>query len=93
MHGILEYLVSPAFQLCVWTLEGWEKRASKLLPIPTAATGSELNNNRQTRLQFHQDQMHVLVVHKTQIAIYEAFGLYFINQVSSSVSSCSDLML
>lgn len=35
----------------------------------------------QTRVQFHQDQTQVLVVHETQIAIYEGLKLRCIKQV------------
>lgn len=82
---VFEYPVSSLFQLCIWTLEGWEKRASKFLPLPLK---SVLKPHWQTRVQFHQDQMHVLVVHETQIAVYEASRLDFVEQVFISNSSC-----
>lgn len=34
-----------------------------------------------TRVQFHQDQTHLLAVHETQIAIYEAPKLECLKQV------------
>ncbi|XP_050286594.1 topless-related protein 4-like isoform X3 [Quercus robur] len=56
-------------QLCLWSMDGWEKHTSKFLRIPPGRVSSPL---ARTRVQFHQDQIHVLAVHETQIAIYEA---------------------
>ncbi|KAL0441640.1 UNVERIFIED_CONTAM: Topless-related protein 4 [Sesamum radiatum] len=64
-------------ELCVWSLDGWEKKASKFLQIPF---GRASNHLAPTRVQFHQDQTHFLVVHETQIAIYEAPKLECIKQ-------------
>ncbi|XP_057772828.1 LOW QUALITY PROTEIN: topless-related protein 4 [Salvia miltiorrhiza] len=77
--SVLGVLVSSSAdaQLCVWSLDGWEKKASKLLHIPS---GSVLNPHGQTRVQFHQDQTHVLVVHETHIAVYEASKLDYVNR-------------
>lgn len=35
----------------------------------------------ETRVQFHLDQIHLLVVHETQIAIYDAQKLDWLRQV------------
>nr|XP_048324679.1 topless-related protein 4 [Ziziphus jujuba var. spinosa] len=72
--NILNILVSSGSdsQLCIWSMDGWEKQASKHLQIPTGRVHSPL---AQTRVQFHQDQIHLLVVHETLIAIYEATKL------------------
>jgi len=59
-------------------MDGWEKKASKFLQIPS---GRAINPLAQTRVQFHQDQTHLLVVHETQIAIYEASKLECVKQV------------
>ncbi|KAL3840982.1 hypothetical protein ACJIZ3_025573 [Penstemon smallii] len=77
--SVLGVLVSSGAdaQLCVWSLDGWEKKASKFLQIPA---GRSPNPLAQTRVQFHHDQTHVLVVHETQIAIFEASKLDCINQ-------------
>ncbi|GMY34068.1 WD40 domain-containing protein [Fagus crenata] len=64
-------------QLCVWRMDGWEKHSSKFLPIPPGRVSSPL---AQTRVQFHQDQIHVLAVHETLIAIYEAPKLECVEQ-------------
>ena len=59
-------------------MDGWEKHASKFLRIPPGRVSSPL---ARTRVQFHQDQIHVLAVHETQIAIYEAPMLDCLKQV------------
>ncbi|KAG6662498.1 topless-related protein 4-like isoform X3 [Carya illinoinensis] len=55
-------------QLCLWSTDGWEKQASKFLQIPSGRAAAPLVD---TRVQFHLDQIHLLVVHETQIAIYD----------------------
>lgn len=69
--SVLNILVSSGAdaQLCVWSMDGWEKQASKFLQIPPGRMPAPLAH---TRVQFHQDQIHFLVVHETQIAIYKA---------------------
>ncbi|XP_030464765.1 topless-related protein 4-like isoform X1 [Syzygium oleosum] len=69
--NVLNVLVSSGAdsQLCVWNTDGWEKQASKVLQMPTGRGAAPLAD---TRVQFHLDQIHLLVVHETQIAIYEA---------------------
>ncbi|KAJ7956726.1 Topless-related protein [Quillaja saponaria] len=70
---VLKVLVSSGAdsQLCVWSTDGWEKQTSKFLQIPNgqASAPAPLGD---TRVQFHQDQIHLLAVHETQIALYEA---------------------
>ncbi|XP_059291253.1 topless-related protein 4 isoform X2 [Lycium ferocissimum] len=84
--SVLNVLVSSGAdaQLCVWSMDGWEKKTSKFLQIPS---GRAINPLSQTRVQFHQDQTHMLVVHETQIAIYEASKLECVKQwVSPNVA-------
>nr|GMC95515.1 topless-related protein 4 isoform X2 [Ipomoea batatas]GMD78461.1 topless-related protein 4 isoform X2 [Ipomoea batatas] len=50
-------------------MDGWEKKASKFLQNPSSGAPNPVT---QTHVQFHQDQIHVLVAHESQIAIYEA---------------------
>ncbi|KAG0495779.1 hypothetical protein HPP92_000448 [Vanilla planifolia] len=64
-------------QLCVWSTDGWEKLRSRFLQIPPGSTATALSD---TRVQFHQDQIHFLVVHETQIAIYETNKLECLKQ-------------
>ncbi|PON67014.1 Topless-related protein [Parasponia andersonii] len=66
---VLNILVSSGAdaQLCVWSIDPWEKRKSIAIQLPAgkAPVG-------ETRVQFHSDQIRLLVVHETQLAIYDA---------------------
>ncbi|XP_059648466.1 topless-related protein 3-like [Cornus florida] len=53
--------------LCVWSIDSWEKRKS--VPIQLPAGKAPIGD---TRVQFHSDQIHLLVSHETQLAIYDA---------------------
>ncbi|GMI95157.1 WUS-interacting protein 2, TOPLESS-RELATED 4 [Hibiscus trionum] len=64
-------------QLCVWSTDGWEKQASKFLQIPNGRAPSP---HADTRVQFHLDQTHLLAVHESQIAIFEAPKLECLKQ-------------
>ncbi|XP_057508911.1 topless-related protein 4-like isoform X2 [Actinidia eriantha] len=77
--AVLNVLVSSGAdsQLCVWNTDGWEKRTSKYLQMPSGRTPAPLAD---TRVQFHQDQTHLLAVHETQIALYEATKLECLKQ-------------
>ncbi|XP_030957790.1 topless-related protein 3 [Quercus lobata] len=62
-------------QLCVWSIDTWEKRKSFTIQIPAGkATVGD------TRVQFHSDQTRLLVVHETQLAIYDASKMDRIRQ-------------
>ncbi|XP_028753925.1 topless-related protein 4 isoform X1 [Neltuma alba] len=76
---VLNVLVSSGAdsQLCVWSTDGWEKQASKFLQMPSGRAPAPLGD---TRVQFHQDQIHLLAVHETQIAIFEAPKLECLKQ-------------
>ncbi|XP_004287287.1 PREDICTED: topless-related protein 4-like isoform X1 [Fragaria vesca subsp. vesca] len=76
---VLNVLVSSGAdsQLCVWNTDGWERQASKFLQIPNGRAAAPLAD---TRVQFHLDQIHLLAVHETQIAIYEAPKLECLKQ-------------
>ncbi|GAB4855618.1 Topless- protein 3 [Ancistrocladus abbreviatus] len=62
-------------QLCVWSIDTWEKRRSITIQLPAgkAAAGD-------TRVQFHADQIRLLVFHETQLAIYDASKMDCIRQ-------------
>lgn len=64
-------------QLCVWSMDGWEKLACKSLQIPS---GRAANPLAETHVQFYQDQRYLLVVHETQIAIFEVPRLECLKQ-------------
>ncbi|MQL85482.1 hypothetical protein Taro_017988 [Colocasia esculenta] len=56
-------------QLCVWSIDGWEKRKARFIQPPASRSGSLVGD---TRVQFHNDQTHLLVVHESHLAIYDA---------------------
>jgi WD40 repeat protein len=76
--NVLNVLVSSGAdaQICVWNTDGWEKQKNRFLQIPSGRTSNILD----TRVQFHQDQIHFLVVHETQMAIYETTKLEPVKQ-------------
>ncbi|XP_058728883.1 topless-related protein 1-like isoform X2 [Vicia villosa] len=71
---VLNILVSSGAdaQICVWNTDGWEKQKTRFLQLPPGRTPSAQSD---TRVQFHQDQIQFLVVHETQLAIFEASKL------------------
>ncbi|XP_028556764.1 protein TPR3 isoform X3 [Dendrobium catenatum] len=71
-------------QLCIWGIDGWEKLRNKFLQVPPGRTSNAVSD---TRVQFHLDQVHFLVVHETQIAIYEANKLECLRQWAPRESS------
>ncbi|KAK9066062.1 hypothetical protein SSX86_015464 [Deinandra increscens subsp. villosa] len=76
---VLNVLVSSGAdsQICVWSSDGWEKQKAKYLQLPSGRTTAAQSD---TRVQFHQDQIHFLVVHETQLAIYETSKLECVRQ-------------
>ncbi|PON51665.1 Topless-like WD40 repeat containing protein [Parasponia andersonii] len=85
---VLNMLVSSGAdaQICVWNSDGWEKQRNRFLQIPPGRTPSSQSD---TRVQFHQDQMHFLVVHESQLAIYETTKLECTKQWIPRESSAS----
>ncbi|XP_019452615.1 PREDICTED: topless-related protein 4-like isoform X3 [Lupinus angustifolius] len=77
--NVLNVLVSSGAdsQLCVWSTDGWEKQTSKFLQMPSGRAPAPLAD---TRVQFHLNQTHLLAVHETQIAMYEAPKLECLKQ-------------
>ncbi|CAA3017536.1 topless-related 1-like isoform X2 [Olea europaea subsp. europaea] len=55
-------------QLCVWNIDGWEKKKSRPIQAPPALQSPLIG---ETRVQFHNNQSHLLVVHESQIAVYD----------------------
>ncbi|XVF86383.1 hypothetical protein PTKIN_Ptkin18bG0035300 [Pterospermum kingtungense] len=76
---VLNVLVSSGAdsQLCVWNTDGWEKQKARFLQVPAGRTPTTQSD---TRVQFHQDQIHFLVVHESQLAIYETTKLECMKQ-------------
>ncbi|XP_031379895.1 protein TOPLESS-RELATED PROTEIN 2-like isoform X2 [Punica granatum] len=56
-------------QLCMWSIDGWEKKKSRLIQAPA---GQQSPLVGETKVQFHNDQIHLLVVHESQIAVYDS---------------------
>jgi len=73
-------------QLCVWNIDTWEKRTWIALQLPAgkAPVGD-------TRVQFHLDQIRLLVAHKSQLAIYDASKMDRIRQVKIIFLSGTDI--
>ncbi|KAG0559593.1 hypothetical protein KC19_10G116800 [Ceratodon purpureus] len=64
--------LSADAQLCVWKTEEWGKRQSRfglLQPDQRTVCAGDL------RVQFHNDQRHVLVVGKSQLAVYDTLNV------------------
>ncbi|KAK2432397.1 topless-related protein [Trifolium repens] len=78
---VLNVLVSSGAdaQICVWNTDGWEKQKTRFLQLPPGRTPSAQSD---TRVQFHQDQIQFLVVHETQLSIFEATKLECLKQIS-----------
>ncbi|GMI82011.1 TOPLESS-related 1 [Hibiscus trionum] len=76
---VLNVLVSSGAdsQICVWNTDGWEKQKTRFVQVPAGRTPTTLSD---TRVQFHQDQIHFLVVHETQLAIFETTKLECVKQ-------------
>ncbi|CAI9772281.1 unnamed protein product [Fraxinus pennsylvanica] len=55
-------------QLFVWNIDGWEKKKSRPIQVPPALQSPLVG---ETRVQFHNNQSHLLVVHESQIAVYD----------------------
>ncbi|KAJ8751748.1 hypothetical protein K2173_025928 [Erythroxylum novogranatense] len=75
---VLNTLVSSGAdsQIVAWSSEKWEKLKSCFLQIPLERTSAKLDS----QVQFHQDQIHFLVVHETQLTVYETTKLECIKQ-------------
>ncbi|CAD6334581.1 unnamed protein product [Miscanthus lutarioriparius] len=66
----MEVLVSSGAdaQLCVWSIDGWEKKKSRYIKHPSNGSGALVGD---TMVQFHYDETHLFVVHESQLAIYD----------------------
>ncbi|XP_065020995.1 protein TOPLESS-RELATED PROTEIN 2-like isoform X3 [Musa acuminata AAA Group] len=56
-------------QLCMWSIDGWEKKKSRFIQAPPARASPLVGD---TKVQFHNDQTHLLVVHESQLGIYDS---------------------
>nr|KAJ0208380.1 hypothetical protein LSAT_V11C500251820 [Lactuca sativa] len=85
--------------LCIWNINGWEKRKSRNIQSPPGHPSSLVG---ETKVQFHNDQRHLLVIHESQIAIYdhqlECLKLWSPREslsaaISSAIYSCDGMLL
>ncbi|KAG5555992.1 hypothetical protein RHGRI_006580 [Rhododendron griersonianum] len=96
----LNILVSSAAdaQLCIWRIDTWEHLKSVPLQLP-----ADKACNGATRVQFHSDQIHLLVSNETQLATYDASKMDRIRQwvpqdvlpaqISFAVYSCDSKLV
>ncbi|KAI3521224.1 hypothetical protein L1887_10685 [Cichorium endivia] len=70
-------------QLCVWNTDTWEELAKKFLQQRTT------NPQSETRVQFNPNQTRLLVIHVTQISIYDPLKLDCLMQWSPHQGSGS----
>ena len=61
----------------MWANDTWEKKKTVAIQMPAGKTPSG-----DTRVQFNSDQSRLLVVHETQLAIYDASKMERIYQVA-----------
>ncbi|KAK1570484.1 hypothetical protein Q3G72_002623 [Acer saccharum] len=55
-------------QLCMWSIDKWEKLKSRFILAPAGRQSPLVG---ETKVQFHNDQTHLLVVHESQVAVYD----------------------
>ncbi|KAM3684922.1 hypothetical protein ACJW31_11G079700 [Castanea mollissima] len=65
-------------KICFWNFESWEKRKSITIQLPAGRVPVG-----DTRVQFHCDQVRMLVCHETQLAVYDASKMERIRQGES----------
>ncbi|KAH9324716.1 hypothetical protein KI387_004894, partial [Taxus chinensis] len=59
-------------QLCAWSMNGWKKQREKSIYSQEGRLPSPVE---VTKIQFHKDQVRLLLVRQSQIAIYDASRL------------------
>ncbi|KAH9683637.1 Topless-related protein 2 [Citrus sinensis] len=85
-------------QLIFWNTDTWEKRKSIAIQLPAGKLPVG-----ETRVQFHSDQVRLLVNHETQLAIYDGSKMECIRQwvpqdvlsspISSAAYSCNSQLI
>ncbi|KAG5555948.1 hypothetical protein RHGRI_006557 [Rhododendron griersonianum] len=85
-------------QLCIWSVDTGELLKSVPIQLPACKVWKG-----DTRVQFHSDQIHLLVSHETQLAIYDASKMHCIRQwvpqdvlpvpISFAVYSCDSQLV
>ncbi|XP_062119809.1 protein TOPLESS-RELATED PROTEIN 2-like [Humulus lupulus] len=86
-------------QLCMWSIDGWEKKKTRSIQ---AQVGRQPPSSGETKVQFHNDQTHVLVTHESQIGVYdsklECLRSWYPKEalaapISSAIYSCDGLLV
>nr|GMD23105.1 protein TPR1-like isoform X14 [Ipomoea batatas] len=57
-------------RLCAWSIDTWQETIS--VPIRLHGDEVDADDKQPTQVMFHADQVHLLVTHETQLAIYDA---------------------
>ncbi|XP_020103060.1 topless-related protein 1-like isoform X1 [Ananas comosus] len=95
----LNILVSSAADtlICVWGIDGWKKECSRSLEIPSGRLSSP---GVETKIQLHNNQVHLLAITKTQLAVYDAATLELLKQwqpengqITDGTYSCDGQMI
>ncbi|XAR70691.1 hypothetical protein NMG60_11027631 [Bertholletia excelsa] len=99
----LDVLVSSGAdaQLYMWDIHEWEKKIARPLQAPPGHPSPLVG---ETKVQFHKDQICILVVHESQIAVYgsqlECLHLWYprprdtlSSAISSAVYSCNGQLI
>ncbi|KAH9324714.1 hypothetical protein KI387_004892, partial [Taxus chinensis] len=99
---VLNVLISSGAdaKLCAWSMDSWEKqRENTVYP----QEGRLPSPHGVTKIQFHKDQVHLLVLQESQIAIYDASRLelvcHWVTQdsmaapISSATYSCDSQLV
>lgn len=76
--AVYSFMCAFELQICVWNRDVWERKANRFL---SSAHGRGTNPQANTYVHFHQNQIHLLAVHESQIAIYDATTLECMKQV------------
>ncbi|KAM7259500.1 hypothetical protein ACFE04_015241 [Oxalis oulophora] len=74
VHQYWRWSITANEKLIVWRSETWERQKSCPLQIPGVSETTPIH------LQFHHDQIHLLVVSRTFLAIYETTELKSVKQ-------------
>ncbi|PON89861.1 Topless-related protein [Trema orientale] len=84
--NVLDTLVSSGAdsQIISWNSDNWERQKNSFLQVPAGRTLAAMSD---TQVQFQQDQVHFLVVHETQLSIYETSELECLKQWVAGESS------
>ncbi|CAD5181956.1 unnamed protein product [Musa acuminata subsp. malaccensis] len=59
-------------QLCMWSIDGWEKKMSRFIQAPASHAAAAAPLDGDTKVQFHKNHPHLLVVHASQLSIYDS---------------------